>query len=121
MPNSWQIIISCMVVWMSANDGDVIRKDEFVHFYCLRKSNDHDDYDFMPWDRASRLTLNYLSSLQNWKPYFFFVSRSGWEFVPGEDLNEAPKFFHSWGVLMFWCVFLVFLLFFFSFMSDTGM
>nr|POF04362.1 hypothetical protein CFP56_38594 [Quercus suber] len=24
-----------MVVWMSANDGDVIRRDEFLHFYHL--------------------------------------------------------------------------------------
>ena len=40
MPNSWRIIISCMVVWMFANDEDVIKKDEFLHFYCLRKLKD---------------------------------------------------------------------------------
>ena len=27
-----------------------------------------------------------------------FVSRSDWEFILGEDLDEAPKFFRSWGV-----------------------
>ena len=52
-----------MVVWMSTNDGDVIRKDEFLHFYLLRKSKDPDDYEFKSWDRASRLILDYLSSL----------------------------------------------------------
>ena len=76
---------------MFANDGDVIRREEFLHFYRLRKSKDPDYYEFKPWDRASRFP-------QNWKPNFFFVSRSGWEFVPSEDLDEAPKFFHSWGV-----------------------
>ena len=98
LPNSWWIIISCMVVWMSTNDGDVIRRDKFLHFYRLRKSKDPGYYEFKPWDRASRLILDYPSSLRNWKPNFFFVSGSGWEFVPGKDLDEAPKFFHSWGV-----------------------
>ena len=40
VPNSWRIVICCIVVWMSANDGDVIKKDEFLHFYRLRKSKD---------------------------------------------------------------------------------
>ena len=80
---------------MSANDGIVIRRDEFLHFYCLRKSKDPGYYEFKPWDRASRLILDYPSSLRNWKPNFFFVSGSGWEFIPGEDLDEAPKFFRG--------------------------
>ena len=83
---------------MSTNDGDVIRRDEFLHFYRLRKSKDPSYYEFKPWDRASRLILDYPSSLRNWKPNFFFVSGSGWEFVPGKDLDEALKFFYSWGV-----------------------
>ena len=95
MPNSWQIIISCVIVWMSANNGDVIKKDEFLHFYCLRKSKDPSYYEFKPWDRALRLILDYPSSLRNWKPNFFFVSGNGWEFVPGKDLDKALKFFCS--------------------------
>jgi len=50
---------------MSAKDGDVIRRDEFLHFYCLRKSKDPGYYEFKPWDRASRLIIDYPSSLQN--------------------------------------------------------
>nr|POF01934.1 hypothetical protein CFP56_06387 [Quercus suber] len=76
MPNSWHILVSCMVVWMFANDGDVIRRDEFLHFYRLRKSKDPGYYEFMPWDRTSRLILDYPSSLRNWKPNFLFISRS---------------------------------------------
>ena len=48
---------------MSTNDGDVIRRDEFLHFYCLRKSKDLDYYEFKLWDRAFRLILDYPSSL----------------------------------------------------------
>ena len=57
---------------MSANDGDVIMRDEFLHFYRLRKSKDPGYYEFKPWDKASRLILDYLSSLRNWKLNFFF-------------------------------------------------
>ena len=59
VPNFWHILVSCMVVWMLANDGDVIRRDEFLHFYHLRKSRDPVYYEFKPWDRASRLILDY--------------------------------------------------------------
>ena len=64
--------------------------------------------------------LDYLSSLQNWKPNFFFVSRSGWEFVPGEDLDEALKFFCSWGSPVSGVSFLSFCCFSFLFVSDDG-
>ena len=63
VPNSWRIIVSCMVVWMSTNDGNVIKRDKFLHFYCLRKSKDPSYYEFKPWNRASRLILDYPSSL----------------------------------------------------------
>ena len=112
MPNSWWILVSYMVVWMSTNDGGVIRRDKFLHFYRLRKSKDPSYYEFKPWDRASRLILDYLSSLQNWKPNFFFIFGSGWEFVPGEDLDEAPKYFCSWGVSVSSASFLSFQLLF---------
>ena len=65
MPNFWQILISYMVVWMSANDGDVIKKDEFLDFYRLGKSKDPGYYEFKSWDRASRLILDYPLSFRN--------------------------------------------------------
>ena len=118
VPNSWWILVSYMVVWMSTNDGDVIRRDEFLHFYHLRKSKDPNYYEFKLWDRASRLILDYPSSLRNWKPNFFFISRSDWEFVLGEDLDRAPKFFHNWGVPVSGASFSSFQLLFSFFMSD---
>ena len=33
---------------MSTNDGDVIKKDKFLHFYYLRKSKDLGFYEFKP-------------------------------------------------------------------------
>ena len=80
---------------MSANDGDLIKKGEFLHFYHLKKSKDPSYYEFKLWDRVSKLILDYPSSLKNWKPNFFFVFGSGWEFIPSEDLDEASKFFRS--------------------------
>ena len=63
VPNFWRIPISCMVVWTSANEGEIIMRDEFLHFYRLRKSEDFDYYEFKPWDRACRLILDYPSLL----------------------------------------------------------
>ena len=93
--NSWWTIICCMVVWMFAMDRDVIKRDEFLHFYRLRKSKDLSYWEYKPWDRASKLIINSPLSLYNWKPNFFFISGNGWEFVPGEGLDEASKFFRS--------------------------
>ena len=37
VPNSWQIVVCCIVVWMSAKDRDVIKKEEFIHFLSSEK------------------------------------------------------------------------------------
>ena len=36
MPNSWRIIISCMVIQTIKADGDMITLTEFVHLYHLK-------------------------------------------------------------------------------------
>ena len=48
VPNSWRIVICCTVVWMSANDGDTIRMDEFLHLYRLRHFKDPSYLEFKP-------------------------------------------------------------------------
>ena len=78
---------------MSANEGDVIKRDELLHFYHLRKSKDPDYYEFKPWDRTSRLILDYPSSLWNWKPNFFFISGSGWSSSLVRTWTKPPSFF----------------------------
>ena len=49
VPNLWRIVVYCMVVWMSANDGDIIRINEFLHFYHLRRSKVPGYEEFKPW------------------------------------------------------------------------
>ena len=61
--NPWSIVVCCMVMWMSINDGDTIRIDEFLHFYHLRRSKDSSYWEFKPWGRSSRLVLDSPSSL----------------------------------------------------------
>ena len=97
VPNSWRIVICCMVVWMSANYGDIIRVDEFLHFYHLRRSKISRYWEFKPWDRSSRLFLDSPSSLQNWKMSFFFVSSEGWETVLGENPDDILRLLRCWG------------------------
>ena len=48
VPNSWRIVICCMVVWMLANDKYTIRMDEFFHLYYLRRSKDLGYWEFKP-------------------------------------------------------------------------
>ena len=100
IPNSWRIVVCYMVIWMFANDRDAIRIDEFLYVYCLRWSKTPGYWEFKPWDRSSRLALDSPSSFRNWKTSFFFVSGVGYETVPCENLDDAPKFLHSWGTPM---------------------
>ena len=58
MPNSWRIVISCMVIWMTIADGDMITLNEFVHLYHLKESKEFRYYELVPWDRKSRLIVN---------------------------------------------------------------
>ena len=77
VPNLWRIVVCCMVLWMSANDGDIIRIDEFLHFYRLRKSKDPSYWEFKPWGNSSRLVLDSLLLSEIGKP----ISSSSLEMV----------------------------------------
>ena len=50
---------------MSADNGDTIMIDEFLHLYRLRSSKDPGYWEFKPWDGSSRLILDSPSSLRN--------------------------------------------------------
>ena len=66
MPNSWRIVISCLVIWTIIADGDMIMLNEFVHLYEL-----------VSWDRTSQLIVNLPLSFRYWKSRYFFVSGDG--------------------------------------------
>ena len=64
MPNSWRIVISCMVIWTTIADGVMLMVNEFVHLYRLKESKEFGYYEFVPWDRKSRLVADLLSSFR---------------------------------------------------------
>ena len=79
MPNSWRIVMSCMVIWTIIADGDMITLNKLVHLYHLKKSKEFGYYELVPWDRRSKLIANLPSSFRYWKSRYFFVSGEGWE------------------------------------------
>ena len=64
MPNSWRILISYMVIWTIIADGDMLTVNEFVHLYRLKESKEFGYYEFIPWDRKSRLVADLPSSFR---------------------------------------------------------
>lgn len=43
--NTWQIIISCMLIWMFVNEGDMIRLNEFLYLNRLKLSTHYGYYE----------------------------------------------------------------------------
>ena len=77
MPNSWRIVISCMVIWMTIADRDMITLNEFVHLYHLKESKEFGYCELVPWYRKSCLVVNLPSSFRYWKSRNFLVSGDG--------------------------------------------
>ena len=77
MPNSWRIIISCMVIWTIIADGDMITLNELVHLYRLKKSKEFGYYELIPWHRRSWLIVDLPLSFRYWKLRYFFMSGNG--------------------------------------------
>ena len=77
MSNSWRIVISCMVIWTTIADGDMITLNEFVHLCHLKESKEFGYYELVPWDRKSHLVVNLPSSFHYWKSTYFFMSGDG--------------------------------------------
>ena len=104
-----------MVVWMSANDGDVIKRDKFLHFYRMRKSKDPGYYKSL--SRGIGL-LGWFSITPSRSEIGSQISFLSLEVVGSSSLDKAPKFFRSWGVLCLVCLSRLFSCFSLSFMSD---
>ena len=73
MPNSWRIVVSCMEIWLTAMDKDMIKVDELVYLYYLKSSKEHGCYELVPWERRTRIVRDLPSSFRYWKSWFFFV------------------------------------------------
>ena len=48
MHNLWRIVISCMVIWTTIADGDMLTVKEIVHLYRLKESKEFGYYEFIP-------------------------------------------------------------------------
>ena len=55
----------------------MITINEFIYLYHLKEFKEFGYYEFVPWNRKSRLVVDLPSSFRNWKS--FFVSGDGWE------------------------------------------
>ena len=96
MLNSWRIVISCMVIWMTIADGDMITLNEFVHLYHLKVSKETGYYELVPWDRRSSLVVNLSSSFRYWKSRYFFVSGDGWDTLSDGFWGDVPRLLCWW-------------------------
>ena len=96
MPNSWRIVIRCMVIWTTIADGDMITLNEFTYLYRLKESKEFGYYEFVPWDRRSHLVVDLPSSFRYWKSRYFFVSGDGWETLSDDFWGNVPRLLRRW-------------------------
>ena len=66
-------MVSCMKIWLTATDKDMIKVDELLYLYCLKLSKEHGYYELVPWERRTRIVRDLPSSFRYWKSWFFFV------------------------------------------------
>ena len=96
MSNSWRIVISCMMIWTTIADGDMITVNEFVHLYRLKESKEFLYYEFVPWNSKSRLIVDLPSSFHYWKSRYFFVSGDGWETFSDDFWGDVSRLLRRW-------------------------
>ena len=89
-----------MVIWTTIADGDMLTVNEFVHLYRLKESKEFGYYEFIPWDRKSRLVADLPSSFRYWKSRYFFVSRDGWETLSDDFWGDVPRLLCQWKTLL---------------------
>ena len=85
-----------MVIWTTIADGDMITLNEFTHLYRLKESKEFGYYEFVPWDRSSRLVIDLSLSFRYWKSRYFFVSGDGWETLSDNFWGNVPRLLRQW-------------------------
>ena len=67
IPNAWRTIITCMSIWVSILDEDIITLNEFLHLYHLKASTHYGYFELLPWNKESRIVRSFPTSFRNWK------------------------------------------------------
>ena len=73
VPNTWRMIVSCMLIWIFACERDMIALNEFLYLYCLKPSTHYRYFELLPWDRKSRVVSGFLSPFRDQKSRYFFI------------------------------------------------
>ena len=96
-PNSWRIVVSCMGIWLAANDGDMLKVDELIYLYRLKASKEHGYYELVPWERRTRIVRGLPLSFWYWKFRFFFMSGDDFETPSSEVWGDLLRLYRQWG------------------------
>ena len=68
----------------------------FVHLYRLKESKEFGYYEFIPWDRKSRLVADLPLFFRYWKSRYFFMSGDGWETLSDDFWGVVPRLLRRW-------------------------